>query len=113
MKVVRKIATNVIYWPGFPLVRNGYIEIFEDGTLNVVDTGGELKEIPALEFFAGMIVPDFVYYKCSSFAVGNSLVDLLDPLYSEVKAEMMRPAIIEGADLRQLVWTDNAIVRML
>ena len=57
---VRKVAANYIFLPGSPLVKNGYVEISALRGVRVVDTQGEIKEIPGLEFYGGMIVPDYV-----------------------------------------------------
>lgn len=110
----RKIAANYIFLPGFPLVKNGYA-VCEDGHLtDVVDTGGQIKEIQGLEFYGGMIVPDFVSKYITRFHPGESLLVVLDEIYSEAAAKgFYPPAIIEGADLQGLKWKDGGKIRAL
>ena len=59
----RKIAANYIFLPGFPLVKNGYVEIPEAKEARVVEMGGQLREIEGLECYGGCVVPD---YSCGS-----------------------------------------------
>lgn len=109
----RKIAANYIFLPGFPLVKNGYA-VCEDGHLtDVVDTGGQIKEIQGLEFYGGMIVPDFVSKYITRFYPGESLLVVLDGIYSEVAKGFYTPAIIEGVDLKELKWRDGGKIRAL
>ncbi|MCX6259108.1 MAG: amidohydrolase family protein [Bacteroidia bacterium] len=49
---------------GKPL-RNGIVEVNENNRIvNVIDTNGEIQEIPRLEFYNGVIVPGFVNAHC-------------------------------------------------
>lgn len=57
---MRKIAANYIFLPGYPLVRNGYVVIDGQNVVDVVNTGGFIREIPGLEFYGGMIVAGFL-----------------------------------------------------
>ena len=57
---MRKIAANYILLPGFEFVKNGYVVLKDGKVMDVVNTGGEIREIPCLEFYGGMIVDDSV-----------------------------------------------------
>ncbi len=110
---MRKIAANYIYWPGFPLVKNGYVVLDEAGVVKVVDTGGEIREIAGLEFYGGLIVPDFVCGECGAFQADKAMLPVLDSLFSSRRGEVAGVAIIEGADLRGLNWKAGAHIRRL
>lgn len=109
----RKIAANYIFLPGFRLVKNGYV-VWEDGQgVEVVDTGGQIREIQGLEFYGGMIVPDFICEYTGSWQVGEDLLALLEKIYSEAPGKKYRLAVIEGADLRTLKWKEGGKVGLL
>ena len=57
---MRKIAANYILLPGFEFVKNGYVVLKDGMVVDVVNTGGEIREIPCLEVYVGMIVDDRV-----------------------------------------------------
>ncbi len=58
---MRKIAANYIMPVSSPLLRNGVVVIDDDGSiLEVIDTGGKLRESSKLEFFNGIVTPGFV-----------------------------------------------------
>ena len=57
---MRKIAANYILLPGFEFVKNGYVVLKDGMVVDVVNTGGEIREIPCLEFYGGMLVDDRV-----------------------------------------------------
>lgn len=108
----RKIAANYIYWPGSPLVKNGYLECLAGQGWRVVDTGGVMREIAGLEFYGGMLVPAGVCGHPECFQPGQPLLPVLDALFArELPAAQV--AIIEGADLRSLTWEIGATVRKL
>lgn len=109
----RKIAANYIFLPGFPLVKNGYVVLENGEVTDVVDTGGQIREIQGLEFYGGMIVPDFVGGYVTGFRAGEDLLPVLDKIYSESSRVCYSIAIIEGADLRELKWRDGGKVSKL
>ncbi len=110
---MRKIAANYIYWPGFPLVKNGYIDFDNNGNVEVVDTGDEVHEIAGLEFYGGLIVPDFVCRGSECFHVEEPMLPVLDVIFSLHPMCSGKAAIIEGADLRTLTWKAEAHIRLL
>lgn len=110
---MRKIAANYIYWPGYPLVKNGYIAFGDDGRIEVVDTGGEVREIAGLEFYGGLIVPDFVCRESKSFYADKPILPVLDNIFVLYPEYSVKAAIIEGADLRTLTWKAAAHIRLL
>lgn len=108
----RKIAANYIYWPGSPLVKNGYLECPAGLSWRVVDTGGVIRETAGLEFYGGMLVPADVRAEISSFQPGLPILPVLDALYAR-GISLSEVAIIEGADLRTLTWKIGAIIHVL
>ena len=98
---IRKIAANYIFVPGWPLVKNGYVEI------------GQIKEIAGLEFYGGMIVPDYVC-ACKSLLLPEvEILPFLERLFAQKGNVYQRVALIEGADLIRLVWKERAAIRLL
>ena len=58
---MRKISANSILPVSSPPLRNGIITVDKDGRiLDLLDTGGMLREEPGLEYYNGFIVPGFV-----------------------------------------------------
>lgn len=58
---MRKIAANYIMPVSSPPLRNGIVVLDDDGRiLEVIDTGGRLRESSKLEFHSGIITPGFV-----------------------------------------------------
>lgn len=110
---VRKIAANYIYLPGFSLVNNGYVILAEQGIHSVVDTGGKITEIAGLEFYGGLIVPEYACSYKDEFRAGLKLLPILDRLYALQGTAYRRVAIIEGADLRELTWRTGTGIRKL
>lgn len=107
---MRKIAANYILLPGFELVRNGYVVLKDEVVTDVVDTGGEIKEIPCLEFYGGMIVADFIR-DAVTWQEGDDILVKVGACYSEKRGGGL--AIIQGADFSRFSWTkDTRIVRL-
>ena len=110
---MRLIAANYIYLPDFPLAKNSYVRLLSSEKIELVDSGGELKEISGLEFYGGLIVPEYIYGCESSFVLEKDLLLQLDDLFLQKGNEYVSVAIIEGADLQELKWTSGAKVRLL
>ena len=108
----RKIAANYIFLPEHPLVKNGYV-ILTPSLVTLVDTGGQLKEIAGLEFYGGMIVPDYVVDYQSAFQPEKEMLPLLEQWFAERGNIYHKVAILEGADLKNLIWSRTARVRLL
>lgn len=109
----RKIAANYIFLPGFPLTKNGYVILKESGLAEVVDTNGEIREMAGLEFYGGLIVPDYIQKYTDRFQVGMQMLPELEKLFGEYEHISFELAIIEGADLRSLLWQPTARVRVI
>ena len=100
---IRKIAANYIFVPGWPLVKNGYVEISGFQGVRVVDTHGQIKEIAGLEF-----------YGCKSLLLPEvEILPFLERLFAQKGNVYQRVALIEGADLIRLVWKERAAIRLL
>lgn len=110
---MRKISANYIFLPGFPLVKNGYVVFREGKEPEVRDTGGEIMEFAGLEFYGGMIVPDYVCGETERFVPDSPFLPVLDEIYREYGKDYLRPALVEKADLRNLIWGKNSRVRYL
>ncbi|MFP4025742.1 MAG: amidohydrolase family protein [Thiohalospira sp.] len=62
---MRRLSANYIFPVKSGPLKNGIVEIGDNGRiLNIIDTGGELKETRNLEFYNGIIVPGFVNTHC-------------------------------------------------
>ena len=108
----RKIGANYIYWPGSPLIKNGSLECLGGQLWRVVDTGGIFREIAGLEFYGGILVPAGVCGEVACFQPEQPFLSQLDALYAQ-GVSVAEVAIIEGADLRTLIWKAGATVRKL
>lgn len=108
---MRKIAANYIFLPGFPLVKNGYVELDGVQVRRVVDTGGEMKEIAGLEFYGGMIVPSYVTIPEND--IPSDLLVWLEELYRCRGKEYNGLNIIEGADLVRFRLLKSSRIRVL
>lgn len=110
---MRKIASNYIYLPGFPLVKNGYV-IWDSGSVaDVVDTGGIIKEIPRLEFYGGLIVAGYVKGMRERLKAGEDIVSVLNELYQEKGYDYQSLALVEGADLLNRIFRENVTIQIL
>ena len=110
---MRKGGANYIYLPGFPLVKNGYTVLNGSVVTEVVDTGGVVRELPALEFYGGMLVASELAGKEGSFAAGEPLLPCIDALYETLCAAANGLAILEGADLQTLTGRPGMKIRSL
>ena len=108
----RKIAANYLFLPGYPLIKNGYV-VLTPSERTVVDTGGQLREIAGLEFYGGMLVPDYVVEYQASFQPGIEILPLLEQWFAERGNSWQRVAVLEGADLKIFTWRRGARVRLL
>lgn len=62
---MRRLSANYICTINQPPLKNGIIEVSQEGVIKkVIDTGGELKESRNLEFFNGVITPGFINSHC-------------------------------------------------
>ena len=62
---MRRLSTNYIYPVNRPPLKNGIVEVSDDGKIQaIIDTKGELKESRNLEFYNGVITPGFVNTHC-------------------------------------------------
>jgi len=110
---MRKIAANYLFLPGFPLLRQGYV-VWEDGAIReVVDTGGELREIQGLEFYGGMLVSAVLLEKRGSWQAGQSLLPFLTECYKEPDEAAPGLALIKGADLKRMVFCEGTVIERL
>jgi cytosine/adenosine deaminase-related metal-dependent hydrolase len=58
---MRRIAANFVFPVTAPPVRNGILELEEDGRIaRVVDPGSQMREMRRMEFHNGILVPGFV-----------------------------------------------------
>ncbi|MCK5171402.1 MAG: amidohydrolase family protein [Bacteroidales bacterium] len=62
---MRRLSANYIYPVNKTPLKNGIVEISDDGKVQtIIDTKGELKESRNLEFYNGVITPGFVNTHC-------------------------------------------------
>mgnify|MGYP000133320383 FL=1 len=100
---MRKIAANYILLPGFEFVKNGYIVLKDGMVVDVVNTGGEIREIPCLEFYGGMLVDDRVRQHIV-WSPGDPIREKILQLYRENGACGNSLALIQGVDFTRFSW---------
>lgn len=109
---MRKIAANYICLPGFPMIKNGYVVLNGRQVVDVVDTGGVITEIPALEFYGGMIVAGYLADTDVEKENGRDLRIWLEERYGAGQ-ENCGLAIVEGADLFRMVFQQGTVISKL
>ena len=61
----RKISAHYIFPISATPIKNGIIEVDENGQiLNIINSGDEVKELAGVEFYSGILVPGFVNTHC-------------------------------------------------
>lgn len=110
---MRKVAANYIFLPGYPLVKNGYVVLSEERIIDVVDTGGVIKEIQGLEFYGGMIVAGSLVGGTVNWNAGENILPVLERFYEQSDCASSGIAIIQKADLLKLVFTPETVIRSL
>ena len=100
---MRKIAANYILLPGFEFVKNGYVVLKDGKVVDVVNTGGEIREIPGLEFYGGMIV-DARVRQHIQWVPGDPIREKIFQLYRESEVCGNGLALIQGADFTRFIW---------
>lgn len=61
---MRKISAHYIINPGERPIRNGILEIADDGTILNLRSGDQIREEDNLEFYSGVIIPGLVNVHC-------------------------------------------------
>ena len=62
---MRKISATFLFPVNRPPLKNGIIICDDDGTVvDLIDTGGKLKEMAGLEYYSGILAPGFVNAHC-------------------------------------------------
>lgn len=54
--MIQKYSSNYVFYPGNGILRFGIIVVDNDIVIDIIDTGGQIKEIASLEFYSGLIV---------------------------------------------------------
>lgn len=110
----RRIGANYILWPGFPLLKNGYLLLDGRRVTDIVDTGGIVREIEGLEFYGGMLLPAGVLALSFERPEDGLLLPFWEELYTRMSGEEEGVALLKGADLRELCfrpgWTLERLV---
>lgn len=110
---MRKISANYIFLPAYPLVKNGYVVWNEGIVVDVIDTGGVIKEIQGLEFYGGLLVAGFVKEYETRLRAGENILTVLEDVYSEKSMDYHTLVLIEGADLINFKFRNNTVLRTL
>ena len=110
---MRKVAANYLFFPGYPLIKNGYVVLEQDQVKEVVDTGGLIREIQGLEFYAGILVAGCVGGKDLNCKAGEPLLPAIESVYLQEYREAIGVALIEGADLKTLTCRQGMRISLL
>lgn len=106
---MRKIASNYIYLPNYPLIKYGYVEVEGDRIIQVVDLEGTMVEKPCIEFYGGLIVAGGVKLEKKE----TLILSYLDRLYNQENFECKGLSIIENADLIHMRFLPQTTIRKL
>ncbi len=96
---MRRIAANYILLPGYPLVKAGYVVLDGKKVVDVIDTGGKIREIQGLEFYGGMIIAGDLSGEIPLLKATANLLVAIEEIYSGKKVSDRGLLIIKGADL--------------
>lgn len=110
---VRKIGANYIFWPGFPLVKYGYLLLDGKSVTDVIDTGGAVREIEGLEFYGGLLLPAALSELTFERPEEGPLLPFLEELYTRLPREGKGVALLKGADLRNLCFRPGWVLERL
>ena len=62
---MRNLSAHYVITNAGPILKRAVITVGDDGTiLSIEDTGGNLQEKKAIEFYNGIIIPGFVNCHC-------------------------------------------------
>ena len=110
---MKKIASNYIFMPGFPLIRNGYIEWEKGEFLRVVHTDGLLQELPGLEFYGGLLVSSRVQELVRFWTPGMQILPEIERLYHSLHDPLDGLSLIAGIDYKEFRWEKRATIELL
>lgn len=110
---MRKIAANYLFFPGYPLIKNGYVVLDHNDVKEVVDTGGIIREIQGLEFYGGLLVAGWVCENKLSYTAGEPLLPFIEEIYRTGRKKISGVALITGADLKTLTSRQGMQVTLL
>lgn len=90
---MRKISANYIFPVSSAPLKNGIIVLDDaNAIIDVIDTGGKIKEIQNLQFYSGMIVPGFVdvftLLSYPSFTKGNFQEIIVGDFFNNLKKKL-------------------------
>jgi cytosine/adenosine deaminase-related metal-dependent hydrolase len=106
---MRRIAANYVFPVTSPPIKNGIVEVSEEGYIsNIIHPGETMKELRKTEFYNGIIVPGFINCHChlelsalkGEIEPGKGLSRFIQSVRKkrkEISEEKLRKAI-QGAD---------------
>lgn len=111
---MRKIASNYIFLPGYPLVRYGYVVLEGREVKEVVDAGGVMRETAGVEFYGGMVVAPFLLERERyRWRAGDSLLSFLTECYRSREGAGEGLALLQGADWQRMVFREETVIERL
>ena len=88
---MRKIAASYIMPVSSPLLKNGIVVIDDEGVvLEIIDTGGRLKESSRLEFYNGLLTPGFVL---PFYRAGTRTGTATDPAFRDLDRRLVQQGV--------------------
>lgn len=111
---MRRIAANYVFPVASPPVKNGILELEEDGRITgIVDPGGNIREMRRMEYHNGILVPGFV--NCHSHLELSCLKNKIargTGLAGFLKAVQKERSCLDEASLRKAMQeADQQMVR--
>ena len=115
---MRKLSAHYIFPVDGPPLRNGIVEIDDDGTIiNIIDTQGDKKETANTEFYNGILVPGFINTHChlelsylkGKIPSGQGLANFIENL-KNVRSNESPEIIAAKADFFDKLMWQNGIV---
>src|SRR6056297_2047496 len=62
---MRRLAANYVFPISSPPIKNGIVEVTDDGQIiKIIDPGAKFQEMSKVEFYNGVLVPGFINCHC-------------------------------------------------
>lgn len=110
---MRLITANYVFLPGSLLMKYGIVCLEDRKVVEVIDTGGKIREQAGLEFYGGLLADGRVK-ECLTWSAGDPLLECLSGCYNAkglLQGEGL--CLIEQADLTNFLWLPESRIIQL